>query len=166
MWYSPPNWCSVSPVTWYSPIITVKVFSVHLVKNYCQALERHSLKLVQTNLLRCNQHVRLTMQKPVFFHATWDVQTGANNYPRSRTRRCPYRAFGRHLRVQWIGRLVVSQMCYSVTLCQKDTKKKLSKSWPKRKKVFKKFSKSCQKVAKSCQKVFCIKYHCHVSLVT
>jgi hypothetical protein len=27
------------------------------------------------------------------------------------TRRCPYRAFGPHLRVQWIGRLVVSQMC-------------------------------------------------------
>jgi hypothetical protein len=58
---------------------------------------------------------------------------------------------------------VVSQMCYSVTLCQK-RKKKLSKSWPKRKKVVKKekkvvrkfskkFSKSCQKVAKSCQKV-------------
>jgi hypothetical protein len=36
-----------------------------------------------------------------------------------------------------MGRLVVSQMCYSVTLCQK-VKKKLSKSWPKRKKVVKK----------------------------
>jgi hypothetical protein len=46
-----------------------------------------------------------------------------------KTSRCPYRAFVCHLRVQWIGRLVVSQMCYSVTLCQKVKKitvKKLS----------------------------------------
>jgi nucleotidyltransferase/DNA polymerase involved in DNA repair len=73
-----------------------------------------------------------------------------------KTSRCPYRAFGRHLRVQGIGRLVVSQMCYSVTLCQK-VKKKLSKSWPKRKKschiVVKKLSHSCQKVVKKLQKV-------------
>jgi hypothetical protein len=31
----------------------------------------------------------------------------------TKTSRCPYRAFGRHLRVQWNGRLVVSQICYS-----------------------------------------------------
>jgi hypothetical protein len=84
----------------------------------------------------------------------------------NKTSRCPYRAFGRHLRVQWIGRLVVSQMCYSVTLCQKvktnyqkvgQKEKKLSRNCQKRKKscqkVVKKFSKSCQKVVKKLPKV-------------
>jgi valyl-tRNA synthetase len=53
-------------------------------------------------------------------------------------------------------------MCYSVTLCQKE--KKISKSWPKRKKVcqeivkkekkvVRKKSKSFQKVVKKLQKV-------------
>jgi hypothetical protein len=52
-----------------------------------------------------------------------------------KTSRCPYRAFGRHYRVQW--RLVVSQMCYSVTMCQKVKKE-----------IDKKLSTSSQKVVK------------------
>ena len=37
--------------------------------------------------------------------------------PLHKTSRCPYRAFGRHLRVQWIGRILVSQRCHRVTVC-------------------------------------------------
>jgi hypothetical protein len=78
------------------------------------------------------------------------------------TSRCPYRAFGRYLRVQW--RLVLSQMCYSVTLCQKEktncqkivkkiVKKNVKKLSQSRWKVVKKFSKVVKKLSKSCQKV-------------
>jgi hypothetical protein len=61
------------------------------------------LSLIQSTMRQAPVHAAVLLQIELLL----DMQ----NKKSVSTRRCPYRAFGRHLRVQLIGRLVVSQMC-------------------------------------------------------